>query len=165
MSLPPFYGVKTENPGPHPIEATVSLNEILQRALQIFRERCKVDLILRCENLPLVKVDPEQGQRLFSLVLEMVVGEGPPGPRQFLYIGCSEEDRVQLAGIAKQGWSYYTIQFHTNGRSDNEWVEKNQSQIRECEAILGSLNGSCQVNGSGTPGCVVSVTLPGKQSK
>src|SRR5689334_12197737 len=70
----------------------LALNDILKESLK--KAQAQVDhvqLIVRCETLPLVRAGHEESLKLFDDLLGTILNHPPNGSRLFLYVHCEEE--------------------------------------------------------------------------
>jgi K+-sensing histidine kinase KdpD len=135
----------------------LSLNDVFKESLK--KAQAQVDnlqLIIRCENLPLIKADEEEMVKLFDDLLGMILNHAPNGSKLFLYVDC--EENINEPKEEK----HYLIKFHTNITTHENWKLVNSQALVNCRLILSRHNGTLVVNDVSNTGCLFSFSLPGK---
>lgn len=141
----------------------LSLNEILQESLKKAQAQVdKAQLIVRCENLPLIKADHDEIVKLFDGLIGTILNQPPNATRLFLYVDCDEERSDIIDMTLNEGYKKYLIKFHTNITTHEHWKLVNNQALVDCKQILSRHNGNLVVNDVSSTGCLFSVLLPGK---
>ena len=144
----------------------LALNDILKQSLKKAQAQVdRVQLIVRCEILPLVKAGHEELSKLFDDLLGTILNHPPNGSRLFLYIDCEEDNTDTIDMTLKEEFKRYSIKFHTNITTHDNWKLINSQALINCRHTLSRHNGSLLVNDSSSTGCLFSVSLPGKLNK
>jgi aminopeptidase C len=141
----------------------LSLNEVLQESLKKAQAQVdKAQLIVRCENLPLVQADHGEMVRLFDDLIAMILNQPPNTTRLFLYVDCEENNSDMIDMTLQPGFKKYTIKFHTNITTHEHWKIINNNALINCKQILSRHNGNLAVHDISSTGCLFSLSLPGK---
>jgi hypothetical protein len=144
---------------PHPA-VMLSLNEIFKESMKkAHAGQQGLNLIMRCESLPLVKAQRGEMETVFTTLIRLILQHPVTGSKRFLYIDC--EERIQKQQLQKDQ-KQYLIKFHTNGSTNDNWKEANRVSIDKCEKILSAHHGSLTVNNIDHTGCLFCISLPGK---
>ena len=138
----------------------VLLNEILQQCLKRLQKGTSVNMIVRCEQLPLVKADRASMAIVFDNVLKIIMSDRPPGNRLFLHVDCEEE--VQTEVCSTLGFKRYAINFYTHSNSGKDWDSSKQKMISESRSILAQYDADLIVNEKKSIGCLFTISLLGK---
>ena len=149
--------------GPEHCLEQISLNDIMQRALQrLLQENKKQDIIVRCQSLPHIEADRKDIERVFNDMVRMIIHHPPMGTRLFLHINC-EEERSEAGGAEwAKNTRRYRISFHTNICTDEAWKTANEKTIDGCSALLARYGAGITVNEITSTGCLFSISLLGK---
>lgn len=145
------------------LPSLLPLNEILQESLKKAQAQVdRVQLIVRCESLPMIKADHDEMIKLFDDLISMILNQPPNTTRLFLYVDC-EEDRSDIIDMSlSEEYRRYVIKFHTNITTHEHWKLVNSQTLANCRQILSRHNGNLVVNDVSSTGCLFSVSLPGK---
>jgi hypothetical protein len=143
-------------------EGLVNINLVLQNAI---RQSCGEDrsnITLRCDELPFVPGTEAHYQTVFTGLLQMILQQRTASSsRLFLHIHCTPEE----TGTRNvKGLKWFSVQLHSNILPGADWVQANSECISEITDILGKNGGGLAVNGAPGPGCIFSLSLPGKNS-
>ncbi|MGZ3848813.1 MAG: hypothetical protein ACXVKI_06770 [Flavisolibacter sp.] len=138
----------------------VNLNEAMQQSLQRFQNIRNSNIIIRCENLPVMEGATSGMSRAFDEILGMIVPHPPSGSKLFLHIDC-EQERMENGDPARIR-KVYTIHFHTNCQADETWRMANRETIENCSLLLAQYGASFTMNNIKASGCLFSISLPGK---
>jgi hypothetical protein len=138
-------------------EKEVNGNSVLQRLLQQLTAEERREMILRCDELPLLQGNEEEIQTLFSDLLQMILHKKGSVPRLFLHIHCKAEAQEPPT---MAGRTLYTVQFNSNIAPCADWMQEHRQQLARITALAQKHNGSFEV--ADAQGCVFSLSLPGK---
>lgn len=141
----------------------LSLNEILQVSLkkaQVLVD--KAQLVIRCENLPLIQADYNEMVRLFDDLISTILIQSPNTTRLFLYVDYEEDNSDIIDMTIKPGFKRYIIKFHTNITTHEHWKIANSQTLSNCKQILSRHSGNLAVHDISSTGCLFSLLLPGK---
>jgi hypothetical protein len=141
----------------------LDLNIVLKESLK--KAQTQVDnlqLIARCEALPHVKSDYAEMVKLFDDLLTMIMNTPPQASRLFLYVDCEEDSTDFIDMNSTEGFRRYTIKFHTNITTHENWKLINSQTLVGCKQILSKHNANLAVNEISKTGCVFSISLQGK---
>jgi hypothetical protein len=144
-------------------DGLLSLNAVLKESLK--KAQSKIDnlqLIVRCESLPQIKADHEEMADLFDDLLGMILNHDLSSSRLFLYVDCEENSGDLIDMTLEEGFKRYTIKFHTNVTTHDNWKLVNSQALVNCKRILFKHNGNLAVNEISKTGCLFSVSLQGK---
>lgn len=142
--------------------ALVNANHLLQNRLQALSAAERNDLVLRCEDLPLLAGDEEALAAVFSRLLGMILDRRQPGTRLYLHIDAIREPGAGNATTAAPGRGFYRLRFHTNAHFCAEWMQAHERHLNAVAALLQPLGGSLEVNQLKNTGCLFCLNLPGK---
>lgn len=141
----------------------LDLNIVLKASLKKAQSQLDhLELIVRCEALPQIKADHEEIMKLFDDLLGMILSHPPQTSQLFLYVGCEEDSGDVIDMTLEEGLKRYTIKFHTNVTTHENWKLINSQCLVKCRQILSRHNGNLAVNEIRNTGCLFSVSLPGK---
>jgi hypothetical protein len=133
----------------------VELNDIFKEVMKKYHTiRQSPNLIVRCENLPVVEGINNILLKIFANLIGIIINSFDQPSKLFLYIDCKEE----TTNKTKQ----YTIKFNANIPAREHWLEKHQAVLTGCEKKLSVYGGCLTVNYGGVPGCLFSIMLPAK---
>ena len=139
-----------------------NLNEVMQQSLQRFQSGIRnLNLIVRCEDLPVIEADRKAMAKVFSSLVQMIIQHPPHGSKLYLYVDCEEESREQdpeTHYISKR----YFIRFHTNITTSEEWKAEYRRVLEECASVLKQFGAGLTVNEIKNTGCLFSISLSGK---
>lgn len=139
----------------------VNPNLILQKVLQQISSEQRNVIALRCEELPFVFGNEEDWQSVFTQLLKTIFNKPKP-VKLFLHIQCTSENKKAAEATSGMNEKLFTIQFNTNLKPSADWLQNNEQHIHEAAAILQKNDGHLTVNQTQKPGCIFSLTLPGK---
>jgi len=140
----------------------LSLNDLFKESMRkVLIGRSELNIITRCENLPLVKGNKEDYLLLFEKLLSIIFFDSKPPSKLFLYIDC-EEVKEKLSHHLSEDFSTYKIKFRTNISPSKNWEADNAMTLAKCREIVSAHNAIFLVNSSNQTGCIFSITLPGK---
>jgi hypothetical protein len=135
----------------------VNANFVLQQVLKQLNAEARKEIILRCDELPMLQGKEEEIQTLFSSLLQMIFIKKDSVPQLFLHIHCKNGlEEPLLAG----GWKLYTIQFNTNIAPCANWMQEHSHEFKTMAALVQKHNGSLEI--AEAQGCIFSLSLPGK---
>lgn len=142
-------------------DALVDTNALLQKAIQQLPPEVRNGMVLRCDELPRLRVNEETIEETFMQLLQMIVAERTAGAKLYLYITCSPENKKEKEAILS-GPERFFIQFHTNINPHETWMRKAEHNINSIASLLLPFGGSLLVNKLKNSGCVFCISLPGK---
>ncbi|HEV7331337.1 MAG TPA: hypothetical protein VGN63_09885 [Flavisolibacter sp.] len=131
----------------------------MKNVLQSLPPEEKGKIVLRCDDLPLVKGDEATLENLFQGLLQMILQKKEEVQTLFLHISCTADEKTPME---KAGTRFFTTQFNTNIIPCTAWFERNKGRLDELSAMVAQSNGSLAVNQFRSSGCIFSVSLPGK---
>lgn len=99
-------------------------------------------IIIRCEQLPVLRGNSDHFKKLFDVILSLVLSEPPAGSKQFLYVKCEEEEIAEDVLVLSGHHKTYIIHFHSNILLGAFWPTAYQHLITECEQIAKTYSGS-----------------------
>jgi hypothetical protein len=146
-----------------PITIGADASALLQKAVQKIKPAVRSTIILRCGELPLIKATDESLEKVFTELLHMIVEKKPADLKLYLYINSSTEDTEELDLSLPLGYGRFQIQFHTNLIPSAEWMQEAEKVIIDMQTLLKPFGGFLTVNELKNPGCLFSISLPGKQ--
>lgn len=132
-------------------------NTVLQSIIQQLEAEDRKVVVLRCDELPLLRGPEKEMKIIFSGLLQMILQKKSSVTQLFLHINCKtgEQDLPNIFSVKQ-----YTIQFNTNISPCADWMQLNAPQLTGINAIVQELNGSLAVGEA--QGCLFSLTFPGK---
>jgi len=143
----------------------LSLNDILKESLKKAQAQAEnVQLIVRCELLPLIKAGQEDMTRLFDYLLSTILNHAG-NSRLFLHVDCDKDSDELMDLTLEKGFQRYTIKFYTNITTHDNWKLINNQALINCGQILSRHNGFFFVNDIRSTGCLFSISLPGKLNR
>jgi light-regulated signal transduction histidine kinase (bacteriophytochrome) len=141
---------------------STNLNEVMQQSLHRFQTGIRnQNVIVRYESLPIIEADKKAMIRVFDNLVQMIINHPPEGSKLFLYVDCEEESREQDSEtlyVSKR----YSIRFHTNITTSEEWKAEYQRVLEECSELLNQFGAGFTVNEIKNTGCLFSISLSGK---
>jgi hypothetical protein len=140
----------------------VNANTILQRALQKLKPEVRSNIVLRCDELPRVKITEECLENAFTELLSLIITNRSPDKKLFLHISSIQETETENDRHLNDGSNRYQVQFHSNTPPHTDWLPENQQQINSIAASLVPAGGSLVVNHLKNSGCIFCIALPGK---
>jgi hypothetical protein len=143
------------------VSTLVNANTILRKALHNLTPEVRSNLVLRCDELPLVKITEECLENAFTELLSLIISNRSTDTKLFLHISCIQETEPGNNTGVKDGNHRYQVQFHSNTSPYTEWLPKNQQQINSIAASLVPAGGSLVVNHLKNSGCIFCIALPG----
>lgn len=132
-------------------------NTILQSIIQQLEAEDRKAIVLRCDELPLLRGSEEEIEIIFSGLLQMILQIKHSVTQLFLHINYKTDEQDSLNN---SGRKQYTIQFNTNISPCADWMQLNGQQLTGIAAIVQELNGSLAVGEA--QGCLFSLSFPGK---
>jgi hypothetical protein len=137
----------------------LSLNELFKASLRkIQADKGDEQIILRCELLPSIEGSHGEIEKLFDIMVGMIVGHSPSSSKLFLYIDCTDKGNLP----DQDGFKTYEMRFYTNISTDEHWKVVNSQSIINCRHILSKHNGTLLVNHIISTGCLFVMTIAGK---
>jgi light-regulated signal transduction histidine kinase (bacteriophytochrome) len=141
----------------------LNLNTVLKESLKKAQSQIdNLQLIVRCESLPQIKADHDDMVGLFDNLLGMILNHHSQTLRLFLYVDCEEASVDVIDMNIEEGFKRFTIKFHTNVTTHDNWKLVNSQALVNCRQILSRHNGNLAVNEISKTGCLFSVSLQGK---
>jgi hypothetical protein len=141
---------------------TVSLNDVFREALRKVEGLLSRDnLIVRCDNLPLVNGTKEELKLVFDTLIEVIFASTSRS-RLFLHVGCSENQLDDKQPSPTNNMKRYQIRIQTNINMDKGWKDRHRDRFDTCEQILSKLDGMFSVHAVSDAGCLFTITVPGK---
>jgi hypothetical protein len=77
-------------------------------------------------------------------------------------VDCEEDSSDVVDMYLDEAFKRYTIKFHTNVTTHNNWKLVNSQTLINCKQILSKYNANLAVNEVSKTGCLFSVSLQGK---
>lgn len=140
-------------------EGFVNTNVVLQKVLQRLTNEERVNIVLRCDDLPLIPGTEEDYETVFTHLIRLILQKKEAVLRLFLHIHCTtEESETQKATSLK----WFNIQLVSNIVPCADWMQANNERNAEIVAILHKNGGKLVVNQAKSSGCILSVFIPGK---
>ncbi|HYK57423.1 MAG TPA: hypothetical protein VEV15_13230 [Flavisolibacter sp.] len=149
---------------PESYSEQINLNDTLRQALQqrLQYEKKNSDIIIRCDNLPVVETDRKKIVGVFDDIVQMIVSHPPNGTRLFLYVNCAEENTGMTGFDLVKRNKRYKVNFHTNISTDEAWKKAHEKTIAGCKAVLAQYGAGFTVKDIKSTGCLFSISLLGK---
>ena len=147
--------------GQNSTASMVSLNELFKESLRKVQAGTDMNMVVRCQVLPVIRGRREEMENLFDTLVRMIVHGAPYGSRRYLYVDCEEELRVSANSVNEDS-KKYVIKFYTNTIINDGWKESHRLMLDKCETIVSSYHGNFTMNNIRDSGCLFSITLPGK---
>ena len=141
----------------------LSLNDIFResmRKIQPFFAQIKI--IVRCENLPVIKGNQDDMSRVFEEMIRVIFRYSRTTSRSFLYIDSKEDEAGFEDDIIPEGFKKYTIKFRTNITLNENWEEVRNELLTKFRLVFSMHNAKFQVNKPGHTGFLFSISVPGK---
>ena len=135
----------------------VDASAVLHRMLHRLNGGERREMVLRCDELPLLQGTEKELELIFSALLQMVLHRKETVSQLFLHI---HSKTALQETVSMTGSTYYLIQFNTNITPCADWIQNNRKQLTEIETILEKYNGSLHL--AEAQGCIFSFSLPGK---
>jgi hypothetical protein len=146
-------------PVKEPAATLVNANVVLQKVLHNLSSENRNHLILRCEDLPFVQGVEADIEKVFSVLLQLILRKKEDVAKVFLHISAVEAEAKSNNGqLVKQA----VIQFNTNLNPCSNWMEMNEGHLQTITAIVQKYSGCLTINSVTAGGCILSVSLPGK---
>jgi hypothetical protein len=145
------------------IKTGLDLNAVVSEALhQLQPSIQRSNVIVRCEQLPVTEGNEAALLHLFHDLIQLIIQHPPVGSKLFLFIDCtaSQADEQPPSADAR----FYTIKFHTNIATSDEWRVSHQDVLSKSQQVLTEHHGEFAVRLNNSAGCLFSITLPGKLS-
>lgn len=143
------------------LPSNISLNDIFRESMKKTRAECPVDIIVRCESLPIIPGAENHFSELFDNLIGLIFDMSVTANRLFLFVECEEE--TGSTGPFSKIYRDYIIRFHSNFLADNEWKQKNALRLSRCNEIVLNYEGSFIVNSINNTGCLFILKLPANQ--
>jgi light-regulated signal transduction histidine kinase (bacteriophytochrome) len=145
------------------VKTGLDLNKLVSEALQQLQASIqRSNVIVRCEQLPVTEGNEAALLRLFHDLIQLIIQHPPVGSKLFLYIDCATSQGDDL--IQTTDNRFYTIKFHTNIATSDEWRVSHQDVLSKCQQVLTEHHGEFAFRTTNSSGCLFSITLPGKLS-
>lgn len=142
--------------------SSTDLNEVMQQSLQQFQSGTRnLNVIVRCERLPVIEADQKAIAKVFDSLVQMISNHPPPGSKLYLYVDCEEERQQQDPETLYVGKRFF-IRFHTNITTSEEWKAEYCRVLEECALTLQQFGAGFTVNEIKNTGCLFSISLSGK---
>lgn len=143
-------------------DAVLNLSTIAEQALQQYGHLIRQGrLIARCESLPVVAGNATDYQKLFELILSLVIQH--ESGKQYLHIDCCEAFAEADEGESVNAdMKRYCIEFRSNIKPVIS-TEGPQGEVLEaCYEILAMYDATLQVICADKEGCMLRLLLNGK---
>jgi hypothetical protein len=141
----------------------LSLNEIFRESMRRVQPAfAQLQIIVRCENLPVIKGNQEDITGVFEDLIRLILGYSATASQLFLYIDCEEADHGPADDIVQEGFKRYTIKFRTNISPDGNCEEVHKEIFAKCRQVLSVHNANFHVNRPNHTGFLFSISVPGK---
>lgn len=134
----------------------VNANAVFQSILQQLDAEERKDVVLRCDEMPLLDGDEGDIKNLFAGLLQLILQQRKAVSRLFLHIHCTAAETDTPA----KGWQPHTIQFHTNIIPQADWRRTSAQALNDITILVEKINGSLEI--SEGQGCFFALSLPGK---
>ncbi len=145
-------------PGVH-LETLLPLNDLFKESFYKAKDKhCSV--VVRCENLPVIRGNREECMRLFNILTESIFSAPPNGSKRFLYVDCEEDKSLQTP--PGEGFQWFRIRFHTNITTGESWMKAHQEALDDCTRILSAHGANFAAHHINHTGCLFSITVAGK---
>ena len=156
--LPPVSSTQ-ESTQDKAAQGLVNTNAALQKALQQLPVRERSEMILRCDDLPLVNGTEATYEKAFCILLQLILGEKKKLPAVFLHIHCTAEE---IDSSRPTELKQFSIQFNTNIAATANWLKQHEQEITDAKTLLQQNGAALLVNQLKFTGCIFSISLPGK---
>ena len=141
----------------------LSLNDIFRESMRKIQPFfAQVKIIVRCENLPVIKGNLEDISWIFEEMIRIIFRYSGTKSQSFLYVDCEEGEAGFEDDIISEGFKKYTIKFRTNITPHENWEEVHKELLTKFRLILSKHNAKFQVNKPNHTGFLFSISVPGK---
>ena len=145
-------------PGNGAEKKETDLNSLLPDCLKKLQAGAAgVQVIARCEHLPVVRGEKAGLARLFDSVFTVILSVTPPSGKLFVHIRCREEEAPKEAEVPR-----FTLEFKTSAPVDGGGIEGLQDTLNECKTLTERFHGRFHFNTIAHSGCLIALSLPGK---
>ena len=142
-----------------PAATLINANVVLQKVLHNLSSEQRNHLILRCEDLPYVQGVEADLEKVFSVLLQLILRKKEDVAKVFLHISTVE---AEAKSSNEQQVKQAVIQFNTNLSPCSNWMEMNEGPLQTITAVVQKYHGCLTINSVTAGGCIFSVSLPGK---
>ena len=147
---------------PESYSEPINLNGVVREVLQRLQQGMGLDIIVRCEVLPVIEGDRKNIVRVFDNIAHMIISHLPTGTRLFLFVDCEEEMKEVSGPELVKTNRRYKLNFHTNISTNEAWKTAHEKTIDGCRTLLAQYGASFTVNEIRSTGCLFSISLLGK---
>lgn len=127
---------------------------ILKKVLASASVADNSNLVLRCDELPLLKVPAEELKSVFANIISFIVLHKPVSTKLYLHVSCTSQTEAPA--------SFVNISFSANIAAPPEIMREDSTVFNEISSITQRNRGRLVINQLKNSGCIISVILPGK---
>ncbi len=143
------------------VKPGTDLNELLERALQLVG--VPPSAIVRCDELPVVRVNEEGLEVTFIYLLRFLFSHHPESESFLLHVKVEQVTTDFIDMVMDKEDTVYRISFHTNRMAQGSLFSKEEADF--CSRCLSDARGAFTVNTKPSSGWLFILEVPGKLIK